>query len=1053
MKTMKSIAFLVLLLLALSMVCAAKPTTKPDQDIIAVVTNDFGTLDYQLFGEPKMKDSRGIIQDQLEMLANTFDWDTPITTQMKRLGMKDWALVARDEGIVESQKELEERWSPIWQSRLLKDGDKVKTGANSLATIIFPDESKIIIGPNTMVNLEKDMFKKKITLQFYLGTIYARFSSDVQRFFGKENDFEITTPNGALSSRGTEYEVNVDQEKTTIRVYEGIVDVRSFYDNQTSVIPAGKQGIVWSNKSTEVTLFEDQELLEIFMGEPPCSGSWVSFATENSTVPEYNVNFNITLPPSTGNDWKRNVNRIMSEINAVDLETALADTPDISGKRYCMRTDLKQTLALGTNKLLDPSTVNSRTVRVLNNNKPVDGLYEVDSAIIFIPSKPLYGQIQIVVEGGKEGVCSRTKVCLEQDYAFELEGAPEPSSEEKELTYELRNTVPALLTKDIVVTNTGETTVRDATVSIYSYKTYFPNTFIQMQNISSPVPYEIIPVGENEIHKFMIKELPPGEKIIINESYAALTFGVEYFQRLDVSGLLGYDNSTLVAMFTQPEKGVESDNPEIISLAQKIVGDEKNPFWKAYKIYNWVTQNIRYDHEKEAWITQSVQDRRAGLASYSASYPSDGALSTLYNGKGVCYDYARLYIALARAAGIPSRIVLLDVLSEGGEMQGHSIVEVYLPKYGWIPLDPTWGTAYDNFAREEPYLFFEYKQDGLSPEYEYLSEGENAGQLDVLIFKDVNSPGEGDEQEWFDRLSDPFFKDMYELVLTTGLRENLEEIGTYNRILNKSLFIVPSQSKTSPVAITSKSIQAYQNQEYSLVQQTVRTAIAKNLDSSFDSFISLSEKSRDYIQKEGELVSEQEQQFQEMLANNPGKISFSFKTRYQDVNGTFVPMNYSKVLDELDTIRNLASELKAALNPDNPSTVAGAFTKLFYNSKLTLDEWAYRIVSDLVSGTTLVPESTETSAFTKQEAAPLTFLEEIIKWFFLIFLFALLILTPAFWLWMLIHCLIRKEFRHLNKIGWFLIILFTSFFFLIGAILYFILEYRKRNKTGGRVKK
>ncbi len=1033
---------LLFLLLFLPLVNAAKPTTQTDRDIIAVATNDFGTLDYQLFGEPQMKDSRGIIQDQLKMLANTFDWDTPITTQMK-----DWALVARGEGMVESQKKLEEGWSLIWQSRLLRTGDSLKTGAHSQATIILPDESKIIIGPNTVVNLEKDLFTKKYSLRVYVGKIYAAWDRDVKKFFGKESDFEITTPNGVLGARGTEYEVNVDQEKTIIRVYEGLVEARSFYDNQTSLIPAGEQGIVWSNKRAEVAPFEDQEPLEIFVGEVPCSGSWVSFATENSTGPEYNISLNITLPPSMGNDWKQNVNRFMSEINAVDLEAALADTPDISGRRYCKRQGLKPTLAFGANKLLDPSTVNSHTVKVRSDNKLVDGRYETDSAIIFIPSRPLYGKIQITIQGGKKGVCSRTKACLKQDYTFELEGAPEPAAEEKGIAYELRNTVPALLTKGLVIINTGKATVKEATISTYSYKTYFPNTFIQLQNISSPVPYEIILKGENEIHKFTIKELRPGEKLIINETYAALTFGVEYFPRLDVSGLSGYDNSTLAAMFTQPEAGVESDNPEIISLAQKIVGGEKNPFWKAYKIYNWVTQSIRYDHKKEAWITQSAKDRRAGLASYTTSYPGDGALSTLYNRKGVCYDYARLYMALARAVGIPSRLVLLDVLSEDGEMAGHSIVEIYLPQYGWIPLDPTWGTAYDNFARADPYLFLEYKQDGLSPVYEYLTEGENADQLSVLIFKDVNSPGPGDEQKWFGRLSDLFFKDMYELVLTTSLREDLEEVGTYNRILNKNLFVVPSPSKTSPVAITSKAIQAYQNQEYPSVQQTVRTAIARNLDSSFDSFISLSEKTTDYIQKERELLSEQEQQFQEMLANNQGEISFSFKTRYQDVNGTFVPINYSQVLDELNSTRHQALELKAALNQDSPGTAAGAFTELFYNSWPTLDDWAYRIVSDSISGTTRGQESTETPISTKQGAASLTFLEEIIKWFFLIFLFALLVLLPLFWLWMLVHCLMNKGFQHLNKILWFLIILFTSFFFLLGAILYFFMEYRKKKET------
>lgn len=87
----------------------------------------------------------------------------------------------------------------------------------------------------------------------------------------------------------------------------------------------------------------------------------------------------------------------------------------------------------------------------------------------------------------------------------------------------------------------------------------------------------------------------------------------------------------------------------------------------------------------------------------NASSADKGALAGLREGEGTCVEYASLFVALNRAAGIPARIVngfahyskvLADTSSSSRlEKQRHQWAEFYLPGQGWIPVDPTLGTA------------------------------------------------------------------------------------------------------------------------------------------------------------------------------------------------------------------------------------------------------------------------------------------------------------------------------------------------------------------------
>jgi len=120
------------------------------------------------------------------------------------------------------------------------------------------------------------------------------------------------------------------------------------------------------------------------------------------------------------------------------------------------------------------------------------------------------------------------------------------------------------------------------------------------------------------------------------------------------------------AAYLEPAPRIPSDAPEIIALMSEIVGSEKDPARKARLLLQWVAKEIK-----------------------GAVTDSQSPLETLNSRSGNCQSHSRLYAALARAAGIPTRFVSGLVYWQGQGFLYHSWAESYLS--GWIALDPTFG--------------------------------------------------------------------------------------------------------------------------------------------------------------------------------------------------------------------------------------------------------------------------------------------------------------------------------------------------------------------------
>ncbi len=124
--------------------------------------------------------------------------------------------------------------------------------------------------------------------------------------------------------------------------------------------------------------------------------------------------------------------------------------------------------------------------------------------------------------------------------------------------------------------------------------------------------------------------------------------------------------------YLEPSEKVESDSSEIATLsANKFT---KDSFLETLNdTVSWVNDYVEYardsDFQKYYLLQQS-------------------ALETLRDKKGVCDEFANLGTAILRAKGIPTRLAI-GITFDGRDWGNHAWIEVYQPKIGWIPSDPT----------------------------------------------------------------------------------------------------------------------------------------------------------------------------------------------------------------------------------------------------------------------------------------------------------------------------------------------------------------------------
>jgi transglutaminase-like putative cysteine protease len=126
--------------------------------------------------------------------------------------------------------------------------------------------------------------------------------------------------------------------------------------------------------------------------------------------------------------------------------------------------------------------------------------------------------------------------------------------------------------------------------------------------------------------------------------------------------------------YLKPAEKIESDAPEIVAKAKELAAGRKEAEEIAKALASWTSD----------WLRDTVEDGGGAVASFKSR-------------NGNCQTHARLYTALARAAGIPTRFVSGLVYLDGKGFLYHSWAESLLdgrwvaidPTYDQVPADPT----------------------------------------------------------------------------------------------------------------------------------------------------------------------------------------------------------------------------------------------------------------------------------------------------------------------------------------------------------------------------
>ncbi len=134
---------------------------------------------------------------------------------------------------------------------------------------------------------------------------------------------------------------------------------------------------------------------------------------------------------------------------------------------------------------------------------------------------------------------------------------------------------------------------------------------------------------------------------------------------------------------------IQANDPELRRRARAIVGAETDSLKASLAIHNWLRKNM--------------------LREPTVSVPS--ALAVLRTMKGDCNEHTYLFVGLARAIGIPAKITVGIVYSEGA-FYYHAWPGVFVGR--WLEMDPT------------------LDQDAVDATHIKLLEGELADQMQLM---------------------------------------------------------------------------------------------------------------------------------------------------------------------------------------------------------------------------------------------------------------------------------------------------------------------------------
>ncbi len=229
---------------------------------------------------------------------------------------------------------------------------------------------------------------------------------------------------------------------------------------------------------------------------------------------------------------------------------------------------------------------------------------------------------------------------------------------------------PAVKSAELVVTrtNTGSGTATDLVVYIGVPQPMPEQVLFSVSWDPEPTSYTLDAFGQ-PIAIIQLGTVAPGQTATARMEVVGLFSRISW--AIEPSSVGGLDEvpAEILSLYTTDGDYYLITDPLIVSTSASVVGSETNPYNMAVLIHDYVADVIDYDNDLQ-W---------------------DDAVTVLNQGTGSCSEFTFVFIALARAAGLPARFAGGSPAFDGSatDRSGHRWAEVYLPNYGWIPFDPS----------------------------------------------------------------------------------------------------------------------------------------------------------------------------------------------------------------------------------------------------------------------------------------------------------------------------------------------------------------------------
>lgn len=265
--------------------------------------------------------------------------------------------------------------------------------------------------------------------------------------------------------------------------------------------------------------------------------------------------------------------------------------------------------------------------------------------------------------------------------------------------------------KDYILNTSGSGTIKDLEFQFYLLDNWDGWTDQKIISEEISTTRETISTHSTSENRYAVADIPKlkGETettISITQIVKVTSIDLN-IQPKEVEGTIPKE---IKSKYTTPVEHLwQSDNPKIEEKAEELTGDTNNYYYKAKSILEWVEEHLSY---------QEYEDSFSALRAFERE-------------RADCTGYSNLFIALARASGIPAKAVSGYLASSGMDESGsnglsgagHQWAIIYLPSVGWTPVDLTYN--------KPRWLFGELSNLHIS---EMVSDGSNwVGDSDISI--------------------------------------------------------------------------------------------------------------------------------------------------------------------------------------------------------------------------------------------------------------------------------------------------------------------------------